>query len=190
YWWDGDTTERRLEPVGNQGRQYTFEIPPPGRTAVLYYYFTTEWPPAFRRTMQTTPPAGRSAPFVYFVSQDHLGDLDVHGDLVDVFDVVRLARHAAWGEPVPFVDALQRAGIASAPDAVAALLRPLLKEDADHVVAGIGRPASEVRFQFSARSAVDLPRRGAGLVSGPSLPHGHASTPATTTGDAARRDHA
>ena len=33
---------------------------------------------------------GAQAPYVYFVSDDHLGDLDRHSDLLDIFDVVRL----------------------------------------------------------------------------------------------------
>src|SRR5207248_1153467 len=53
-----------------------------------------------------SPPAGESTPFVYFVSKDHLGDLDRHGDLLDVFDLARMLRHVAWGEPLPFADRL------------------------------------------------------------------------------------
>ena len=46
------------------------------------------------------------APSVFFVTGDHLGDVDRHEDLLDVFDVVRLLRHAAWNEPVPAADRL------------------------------------------------------------------------------------
>src|SRR5262245_37739682 len=125
YWSDADATERSLQPtspVSEDGRRYVFEIPAPRRSAVIYYYFVTEWPPAFRRRLQSTPPTGAGAPFVYFVSQDHLGDLDVHGDLLDVFDVVRLARAGAWGEPIPHAEELRRAGITNASDAIAALM--------------------------------------------------------------------
>jgi hypothetical protein len=34
------------------------------------------------------------------VSRDHLGDLDVDGHALDVFDVVRMLRHLAWQEPL------------------------------------------------------------------------------------------
>ncbi len=47
---------------------------------------------------------------MYFVNHDHLGDLDAHGDVLDVFDIVRLARHEAWNEPLPFADRLRAVG--------------------------------------------------------------------------------
>src|SRR4029450_3472201 len=158
-------TARPLAAARSEGRRYTFEIPAPGRNAVLYYYFVTEWPRDFRPRPQSTPPSGARTPFVYFVSQDHLGDLDAHGDLLDIFDVVRLARHSAWGEPVLFADALQRAGITSAPDAVAVLMRPLLKEATKHALAGIDHDASALRFRFSDGSSITVPREWHGLIS-------------------------
>jgi Dolichyl-phosphate-mannose-protein mannosyltransferase len=161
YWSDVDRTERRLAPRGpdsDDGRRYTFEIPAPRRNAVLYYYFITEWPAGFRPRLQSTPPSGARAPLVYFISQDHLGDLDVHGDLLDIFDIVRLARHAAWGEPVPFAAQLQRAGVSSAADAVVALMRPWLEEAAKHALEGIDHDASELRFRFSDGSSITVPR--------------------------------
>ena len=51
---------------------------------------------ASRPKQRRLRPIGRLAPFVYAVSDDHLGDLDVHGDLLDVFDVARLLRREAW----------------------------------------------------------------------------------------------
>ena len=48
----------------------------------------------------------RTAPYVYFISTDHLGDPDRHGDLLDVFDVARLVRRALWADPVPFAGQL------------------------------------------------------------------------------------
>jgi hypothetical protein len=41
-----------------------------------------------------------AAPFVFFVADDHLRDLDRHADLLDVFDLIRLIRHLAWQEPL------------------------------------------------------------------------------------------
>src|SRR5947208_3289999 len=80
YWTDHDSVRHRLPPSVDQGT-FRFEIPAPGRSAVIYYYFDATWPspegPAFE---QATPIGGEASPFIYFVSQDHLGDLDVHGD--------------------------------------------------------------------------------------------------------------
>jgi hypothetical protein len=180
YWSDYDSTERRLTPVTVEGRRYTFEIPAPGRKAVIYYYLVTDWPAGFRRATQTTPPAGARAPFVYFVSADHLGDLDVHADQLDIFDVVHLARQAAWGEPVPFADKLHAAGVTAAPDAIAVLMRPLLEEKAKHVVSNVEHDAAEVRFRFSDGSSMTIPRGWHGSISELTVTQGIASTLMTT----------
>ena len=124
YWTDGDPVKRRLAPATLDpvtGR-FTFELPAPDGNAV-YYYFETAWPSATGTTIVDTPAPGADAPSVYFVSQDHLGDMDVHADLLDIFDVIRLARHDAWGEPLAAADTLRRAGIVDAAGATRTLLR-------------------------------------------------------------------
>ena len=111
YWTDRDPTHRTLPPVRAGGGGVTFELPPPGGDAVLYYYVDATWLLDGGAAARPTPIDGAAAPFVYFVAQDHLGDLDVHGDLLDVFDLVRLARHAAWHEPIAYAGPLAAAGI-------------------------------------------------------------------------------
>jgi len=87
YWTDRDAERRRVH-ARLAAREIHAELPPsPSPTT---YHVTLE------ADGQSTP----APPLVYFVSDDHLGDLDRHGDLLDVFDIVRLLRHAAWGEPV------------------------------------------------------------------------------------------
>ena len=66
--------------------------------------------------------AARRRRSVYFVSQDHLGDFDRHHDLLDIFDVIRLARHEAWGEGLPASESLRRAGVTDARTAIRWLL--------------------------------------------------------------------
>jgi len=44
-----------------------------------------------------------------FISRNHLGDMDRHGDVLDTFDVIRLLRHRAWQEPAPSGFTLERA---------------------------------------------------------------------------------
>jgi hypothetical protein len=117
---------------------------------------------------------------VYFVSADHLGDLDVHADQLDIFDVVHLARQAAWGEPVPFADKLHAAGVTAAPDAIAVLMRPLLEEKAKHVVSNVEHDAAEVRFRFSDGSSMTIPRKWHGSISELTVTQGIASTLMTT----------
>src|SRR5262245_7229212 len=84
YWTDRDGTHRQI-----RGRET-------GAT------FVADLPPSPAPTAYYIQPGGDSQPFVYFVSSDHLGDMDRHGDVLDVFDVVRLMRHAAWNEDVPY----------------------------------------------------------------------------------------
>jgi hypothetical protein len=181
YRLDDEATERRLTPVRIDGRRYTFEIPAPGRKAVIYYYFVSGGPAGLDRAVQITPPDGARAPFVYFVSPDHLADLDVHADLLDIFDVVRLARHSAWGEPVPFADKLRSAGIAGAQEAVVVLMRPLLKEKAKHLVSNVEHDAAEMRIRFSDGSSMTIPREWHGSMSELTLTQGIASTLMTTS---------
>ena len=126
YWTDFDPVKQRLSPLTLNpvtGR-FTFELPPPpAGDAVYYYYFEAAWPSGAGTTVVDTPAPGANAPSVYFVSQDHLGDMDVHADLLDIFDVIRLARHDAWGEPLAAADALRRAGAVDAGSAARTLLR-------------------------------------------------------------------
>jgi len=125
YWTDGDPVKRRLSPqtLNPVTGRFTFELPAPDADAVYYYYFEAAWPSDTGTTVVDTPALGATAPSVYFVSQDHLGDLDRYNDLLDIFDVIRFARHDAWGEPVAAADALRRAGAIDTASAVRTLLR-------------------------------------------------------------------
>ena len=124
YWTDFDPARRQLKPetLTPNGR-FVFELPPPPESpATYYYYFEVAWRGDAGTVAIDTPPEGAAAPSVYFVSQDHLGDLDRYHDLLDIFDVVRLARHEAWGDAVPAADPLRRAGVVDVRTAVQWLL--------------------------------------------------------------------
>ena len=157
YWSDRDRTERRLAPALAEARHYTFEIPSPEHEAVVYYYFVTRWSGGPTPVVRTTPMTGAEAPFVYFVSGDHLGDLDVHGDLLDVFDVVRLLRREAWAEPVPDAARLSAAGVADAGSAAAALL-PATAAAPTRAGARVQSGAEAVRMTFADGSLIVVPR--------------------------------
>jgi hypothetical protein len=73
-------------------RRYEFEIPAQAAPTTIYYFFEDG--------TTTTPPGGNAAPLVYFVSKDHLGDIDTGDDMLDIFDVIRMARTLAWQEPL------------------------------------------------------------------------------------------
>jgi hypothetical protein len=175
YWSSRDRLKRGLNPVRTTGPRYTFEIPAPGQDAVIYYYFTATWPAGRQPAVVTTPAGGERTPFVYFVSQNHLGDLDLNGDLLDIFDVVRLVRHDVWGEPVTFADRLRAAGIADAASAVDALARPFGASGARLRISAITHDGSTARVIFADGSAIGVPREWQGRI-----------TDLTFTGDAAR----
>lgn len=120
YWTDRDPTRRRAH--SSPGGALEMEIAAPHQSMVLYYFFESRCPEDQEPRKHVTPSAGEAGPFVFFVSQDHLGDLDVHGDLLDAFDIVRMIRRDAWNEPLSFADRLEAAGVDRLVDAVAALM--------------------------------------------------------------------
>jgi hypothetical protein len=175
FWSDLDPRATRVAAVRSEGRRFTFEIPAPGREAVIYYYFVTRWSGRDGDAVRTTPPDGARAPFVYFVSRRHLADLDAHGDLLDVFDVVHLMRHAAWNEPVPFGEKLEAEGASDARAAVAILMRQFFGQNARDVVA-FKSNESMARLTFADGSRLEVPRRWSGRVTDVAITEGAAST--------------
>jgi hypothetical protein len=96
YWTDRDATPRRVPAHADAQGHARFEIPgQPAPTTVYYRVVST-------RDSTSTPPP----PAVYFVAASHLHDLDLHDDLLDVFDVVRMIRTLAWREPLRAADKL------------------------------------------------------------------------------------
>ena len=119
-------------------------------------------------------------PLVYFVSQSHLGDLDLHGDLLDVFDVVRLTRRAAWSEPVPFDADLRNAGVTDVPQAVAALLRATLGDEADTAVVRVEADDASTRVTFADGSTMVIPRHWSGRITDLAVGEGMAASVMTS----------
>ncbi len=160
YWTDFDPVRRRLAPVSldRVTGAFRFELPPPdGDEAVYYYYFETAWPsPDGNTTTVDTPATGANGPSVYFVSQDHLGDMDRHQDLLDVFDVIRLARHEAWGDALPAADRLQHAGAGDVRGAVQRLV---------HMEAAFSHDERTAVIALGAGSTVTIPRDWHGRLS-------------------------
>jgi hypothetical protein len=168
YWTARDRTPHRVAPRELQDRLFTFEMAPPGRDAVIYYYFTATWPSEAPTIVHSTPFAGAAAPLVYFVSQDHLGDLDVRGDLLDVFDLIRIVRYIAWGEAPRFASTLKAAGIA--PDDVERVADVLTRAidveppPAGRLVSALHHDATEARLSFHDGSSIVVPRAWSGRI--------------------------
>lgn len=119
YWTDVDP-QPRTAAGAVEAAQVVFSISPPRAPAAVYFFVTTHWPSRADGTAltETTPTGGPATPNIFFVSEDHLGDLDRHDDLLDIFDVVRAVRHIAWGEPVPQAARLQSFGLRGLTDIV------------------------------------------------------------------------
>jgi Dolichyl-phosphate-mannose-protein mannosyltransferase len=170
YWSDRNPVRHRVPPASFDQGRFRFEIPAPGQSAVIYYYFDATWPSSDDAPFeQATPFGGEASPFIYFVSQDHLGDLDVHGDLLDIFDLVRLARYVAWREPVPFEGRLATAGIMprDAERAAKVLARAASPDEAAvlaPVIASIDHDERHLRMVFRDGSSIDVPRRWNGTI--------------------------
>jgi hypothetical protein len=87
YWTDRDPARRTITASLAASGGMVGEIPPSPAPTVYYVAAAGE-------------SAGPDGPVhVFFVSTDHLGDMDAHDDLLDVFDIVALARFLAWQEP-------------------------------------------------------------------------------------------
>ena len=106
YWTDRNPNRVRVPARQDEHGEVTAEMAPSPAPTAYYYYFDVAWLDQSGSYTRESPPVGESTPFVYFVSKDHLGDLDRHGDLLDVFDLTRMLRHVAWREPLPFADRL------------------------------------------------------------------------------------
>ena len=146
YWTDRDAEQRRAAPKIVRGR-LEFEVPGQPADTAVYYFFEGAWADTGDRV--ATPSQGALNPYVMFVSRDHLGDLDRHDAVLDIFDLTRLMRALAWDErlPVPGLLDLNRDGVTTRDDLAAVVGHLLL------------RPAP-VSVQFSAsdsRAVLTLP---------------------------------
>lgn len=126
-----DAQMHRIDGVRSTGIRIQFEIPAQPLPTTLYYFFETDG--------RTTPAGGVAAPDIYFVSNDHLGDLDTGQGMLDIFDIGRLARHIAFGDPLPADDRVdlnrdRRSDEADLSQAIALLL-PRWPETRNPVVA-------------------------------------------------------
>lgn len=100
YWTDRDRERISLAPEAVAGRRYHYVIPGQPAPTAIYYYFHATRPAGGRAVELVNPPDGVQDPYVWLVDDNHLGNLDRHDDFLDVFDVIALARHLAWQEPV------------------------------------------------------------------------------------------
>lgn len=113
YWTDRQPEPVRLAPARAGAREFAWQVPGQPIPTVLYYFVDAQWAPNEETPSGLAarlPEGGANRPAIHFISDAHLDDLDVHGDLLDVFDVIRIVRGFAWREPLPDADRLDLDG--------------------------------------------------------------------------------
>jgi hypothetical protein len=167
YWTDHQREPTRIPARRSQGRLFSWTVPGQPIPTALYYFVDARWPNGEVERV----PGGADQPAVHFVNDAHLADLDEHGDLLDVFDVIRMARSVAWKEPLGDAGRLDLDGDGQVTErdlrrAVGILLRshPGRVEEGD-VVAGIRTDESWTTVTFVDSSTLSVPRASSGRIS-------------------------
>lgn len=146
-----DATWRWIDGVKTARGPYQFELPGQPAPTVVYYYFEAGG--------ETTPPGGAAEPLIYYVSVDHLGDLDAAGEMLDIFDIARLSRQVAGLDASPAsrgVD-LNLDGRIDASD-LAAAVALLLPEVRGHApFAGVERDGDLAVLRLSDGGSIGVP---------------------------------
>jgi hypothetical protein len=152
YRTSNDGTWHQVDGIKTTTVRYQFEVPAQPLQTRLYYFFEVN--------EQLAPPGGAENPAIYFISSDHLGDLDTNNEMLDIFDVGRIARHIAPGEAVPPGDDLDinDDGAIDSTDLsrAVALLLPRWPE-ASNPVAELGLEGSRALLSFSDGSTLKIP---------------------------------
>lgn len=185
YWTNHDVTHRTAH-ANIDGRALTLEAPVPPSPGIFYYYVSATWRAAAPYA-RSVPAAGAASPSVYFVSQDHLGDLDLNGDLLDIFDLVRVIRHLAWGEPKPTIEAggAGQGALESVIGALAQRFEPSTRAAGSFVLTFV-HDDREAVLTLSDHSTITVPRVWHGHVTDLSLSGGLASSLMSSTAPLAR----
>src|SRR5438034_3146306 len=113
YWTDRHREPVRLPANRPQGNEFSWNVPGQSIPTVLYYFVEARWPPseeAPQGAVERVPAGGLLQPAIHFINDAHLMDLDLHGDLLDIFDVMRMARSVAWSEPLLHTDRIDLDG--------------------------------------------------------------------------------
>lgn len=155
YWTDRDRTVRRIPGARGQSNgsaRLEFVLPGQAIPTAVYYYFSVMSADG-HQSNEATPPGGAGDPFVAFVDDHHLEDLDRHDDLLDVFDLVRALRSLAWGEGPDVSD-----------DDVRGIVQALLLSPSADVVLGMRADKNTEELVLSDGSTFSVPRPWRGMI--------------------------
>ena len=164
YWTDRDPTRRTLTAAGVRGRVHHFLVPAQPAPTALYYYAHAKRREGSAALAVTEPARGAEYPHVYLIDVEHLRDIDRHDDFLDVFDVVALARHLAWREPLPNrrLDLTNDGAVSRGDlDRAIALLLPDLTPPAQ--VVGFAVQPDRVIVELNDHSTLAIPAAWSGL---------------------------
>jgi NADH:ubiquinone oxidoreductase subunit K len=170
YWTSRDPAVRRVQVAS--GRKGTFELsidPQPAPVAVSYYFVVR----AVRNGQPVefmTPERGPADPRILAVTRDHLGDLDVASQWLDVFDVIRLTRHVLWREALPSAALLDlnHDGVSDEHDlrrAATLLADPSPHTTASSLLTAVEEGAGSATLRFVDGSTLEIPREWDGRIS-------------------------
>jgi hypothetical protein len=158
YWTDRDRTAQRVTPSSREGRNLTFAIPAQPAPTAVYYFIEA----ARGSATVPTPSDGRSRPLVMLVDDRHLEDLDRHQDVLDIFDVIRIARHVAWQEPVGQGEDVDGNAVVDAADLQAAAARFLPDTDARDRSVEFFSSSTDATVRLGDGSQLTIPREWRG----------------------------
>lgn len=156
-----DPQLRWIEGRPGAGLRRVFEIPAQELPSTVYYFF--------KDGEDTYPADGDRDPLIYFVSSDHLGDLDQHHQLLDTFDVYRVIRHLAWQEPLPASDTLDLTGDGRIDNADLAAVVAALLPRAANPFSSFEAKADQALLTLADGSSITMPRAFNGKQSGVEL---------------------
>jgi hypothetical protein len=170
YWTNRDRTPRRIAAAPVAAGDFSVTLPAQPSPTAVYYYVDTTVRAAERVTHVQTPERGASDPLMTVESRDHLGDLDIDGHALDVYDVARMLQHLAWKEPLKDDDRLDLDGdgrVTEADVRRAASLIVAERSDPASVAdttAGIASDESGASLRFRDGSRMTVPRRWSGKI--------------------------
>jgi hypothetical protein len=155
YWTDRSRTPQRVTASGRD-EWISYSIPPQPSPTAVYYYLEADRRGSGGASLLTTPPGGAANPFVLLVDDRHLEDLDRHQDLVDIFDVIRVARELAWREPAVAGADIDRNGVVDASDLTAAAA--ILVPEGGAPMVELSSDASQATLRLADGSRITIPR--------------------------------
>lgn len=164
YWTNRDAAERRLPVDSGSDNAISFTLPVQSSGTAVHYRFDVTVRDGQRTLSAALPPGSGVAPPLFVMSTDHLGDLDADQSALDVFDLVRMARHIYWGEPLPVRERLDLDGDGTVAETDLRRAAALLADDhspADEVVDPIARidhGEDAITILYRDRSQMTIPR--------------------------------